>query len=165
MHPARHLDREGNLMRYALRICLAVAAVGGIAADAAPARPLLSKPQYIARADVICGRAIQQTHAIGVVPSVAAWGGTAGARLLSIDRTALAALKVLAPPSTDTTTLHRLLAGASATVAETARGIGAAHAGNAGSFRAHAAKVAVLTRRYQAGARAYGFRVCSRWGS
>jgi hypothetical protein len=156
---------EGNVMRYAFRICMAVAALGGIAADAAPAHPLLSKPQYIARGDAICGRAIQQTHAIGLVPSVAAWGGKAGARLLLIDRTALTALKVLAPPPADAATLRRLLAGASATVAETARGISAAHAGKAGAFRTDAARVAVLTRRYQAGARAYGFRVCARWGS
>ena len=53
----------------------------------------------------------------------------------NIDRTALTALKVLAPPPADAATLRRLLAGASATVAETARGISAAHAGNAGAFR------------------------------
>jgi hypothetical protein len=82
-----------------------------------------------------------------------------------IDRTALTALKVIVPPPADAAALRRLLAGASATVAETARGISAAHAGNAAAFRADAARVAVLTRRYQAGARAYGFHVCARWGS
>jgi hypothetical protein len=152
-------------MRSALRISLALAAIGGIAADGAPAQPLLGKPQYIARGDAICGRAIKQTHSLGTVTSLQAWGGTAGTRLLSIDRTALAGLEALSPPPADAARLRSLIAGATATVAETARALSAARAGNAGAFRTHAGTVAVLTRRYQAGARAYGFRVCDRWGS
>jgi hypothetical protein len=144
---------------------LALAALGGVAATAAGARPVAGKPQYIARGDAICARAIQQTRALGVVPTMKAWGGAAGTRLLTIDRTALAGLKSLAPPPADAATLRGLLAGASATVAETARALAAARAGDAASFRARAARVALLTRRYQAGARAYGFRVCARWGS
>ena len=152
-------------MRSVLRIFLALAALGGVAANAATARPLAGKPQYIARGDAICARAIQQTRALGVVPTMQAWGGAAGTRLLAIDHTALAGLKSLVPPPVDAARLRGLLAGASATVAETARALAAARAGDAASFRAHAGRVAVLTRRYQAGARAYGFRVCARWGS
>lgn len=151
-------------MRCYVSTVLALAALGGGAADAS-ARPLAGKPQYIARGDAICARAIHDTRAIGVVPSVQAWAGPAGTRLLAIDRTALAALESLAPPPADAATLHRLLAGASATVAETSRALVAARAGDAASFRRDAAKVALLTRRYQAGARAYGFHTCARWGS
>jgi hypothetical protein len=156
---------EDNTMRSALLVCFALATIGGIAVDAASARPLLSKPQYIARGDAICGRAIKQTHAMGVVPSMQAWGGAAGTHLLAIDRSALAALKALPTPPADAATLHALLAGASATVAETANALVAARAGNPSAFRARAGRVAVLTRRYQAGARAYGFRICDNWGS
>jgi hypothetical protein len=148
-----------------LRFCLALAVIAGVAADAAPARSLLSKPQYIARGDAVCARAIAQTHALGAVPSLQAWGGPAGTRSLSIDRTALAGLEALVPPPGDATTVRRLLAGAMTTIAETARALRAARAGDERTFRAHAASVALLTRRYQAGARAYGFRACARWGS
>jgi hypothetical protein len=152
-------------MRSALLTCVILIVSCGIAVDAAPAHTVLTKSQYIARADAVCGGAIRQTHALGTVPSVQAWAGTAGARLLSIDRAALTSLKALAPPPADAATLRRLLAGASATVAETARGISAARAGDNRAFRSHAGTVAVLTRRYQAGAQAYGFHVCSHWGS
>ena len=152
-------------MRSALLAGLVVAAIGGLAADAASARPQVGRSQYIARGDAICRRAITQTHAIGVVRSMQAWGGPAGTRLIAIDRASLAALTALAPPPADAATLHALLAGARATVAETASALVAARAGNGVAFRTRAGRVAVLTRRYQAGARAYGFRICSHWGS
>jgi hypothetical protein len=50
-------------------------------------------------------------------------------------------------------------------VAQTDSALAAARAGNRSAFRARAGTVAVLTRRYQAGARAYGFRICDNWGS
>jgi hypothetical protein len=152
-------------MRSALLTCVILIAGCGIAVDAAPAHRVLTKSQYIAQADAVCGGAIKQTHAMGAVPSVQAWAGTAGTRLLSIDRAALTSLKALAPPHADGATLRRLLAGASATVAETARGINAARGNDIRAFRTHAGVVAVLTRRYQAGAQAYGFHICSHWGS
>jgi hypothetical protein len=152
-------------MRSVVQMLLALAAVGGVAATTATAAPLTAKPQYIAHGDAICATAIQQTRALGVVPTMQAWGGPAGTRLLAIDHTALVGLNALTPPRADTATVRALLAGASATIAQTALALRAARAGNAASFRAHAATVALLTRRYQAGARAYGFRVCARWGS
>jgi hypothetical protein len=145
----------------------ALVAMALVALTAAPAnaRPQLAKPQYVARADRICSTAIGQTHALGTVTTLAAWGGAAGARLLAIDHTALTGLTALTPPPADAVTLRRLTAGARATVDETARAIAAARSGDAASFRAHAAIVTTLTHRYQAGARAYGFHVCQRWGS
>ena len=49
--------------------------------------------------------------------------------------------------------------------AELSRQPGMVVVANLSSVHEFAARVAVLTRRYQAGARAYGFRVCARWGS
>jgi hypothetical protein len=143
---------------------LAIAAILAIGASAT-AQAGVTKPQYVQRADAICVKAIAQTHAIGVVPSVAAWGGPAGQRLLTIDRATLTRLSSLPTPPADTSTLHRLLAGARAAVDETARAIARAKAGDSAGFRADAGVVAQLTNRYQAGARAYGFHRCQRWGS
>jgi hypothetical protein len=131
----------------------------------ATARAGVTKPQYIQRADVICAKAIAQTHAIGLVPTLAAWGGPAGTHLLAIDRAALTSLSALPMPGADASTLRQLLAGARATVNETAQAIARAKAGDAAGFRARATVVGRLTNRYQAGARAYGFHRCERWGS
>jgi hypothetical protein len=151
-------------MQSAVLICLAIMASCCAIAAAASAHRALTKSHYIARADAVCGRAVMQPDALGVVPSVHAWAGAAGTRLLAIDRAALGSLERLAPPHGDAATLRGLLRGVSSAVAETGRAIGAARAGNMRVFRSHAAAVAVLSRRNQAGARAYGFDICARWG-
>ena len=148
--------------RTALLLVIAAALATGANATA---HASVTKPQYVQRADAICAKAIAQTHAIGVVPSVAAWGGPAGHRLLAIDRAALASLSSLPMPRADATTLRRLLTGARATVNETAKAIARATAGDTAGFRAGTVVVAQLTARYQQGARAYGFEQCQRWGS
>ena len=152
------------LMTRPLALLLAIAAALAPAASAT-AHAAVTKPQYVRQADAICATAIAQTHAIGVVPTVTAWGGPAGTRLLAIDHAALASLSSLPMPGADAPSLRRLLAGARATVNETARAIARAQAGDTAGFRAGAAIVAQLTRRYQEGARAYGFQRCQRWGS
>jgi hypothetical protein len=146
--------------RLLLLIAGAVTVLAPVSAHAG-----MTRARYIQRADAICAKAIAQTHAIGVVPTVSAWGGPAGTHLLAIDRSALTSLSALPLPGPDAASLRRLLAGAAATVNETSRAIAKAKAGDAAGFRARAAIVGQLTNRYQAGARAYGFHTCQHWGS
>ena len=137
----------------------ALAADHGRRADAASRSPNTSRT-----GDTICASAIAQTHAHGSVATVAAWGGSAGTRLLAIDHGALSRLDALTPPAADAATLHKLLAGAKATVDEPRVRLPPPRPETPRAF-APTPPPSPSSPDAPRGAAAYGFHVCQRWGS
>src|SRR5215208_1053609 len=100
------------------RTALAALACAGVAlltVAGAGATQRLSKPQYVARADSICAAAHSKIVALAPLYPLARTAKI-GDRWLTIDRSALARLRALAPPPGDKAEAARILALADKTV-------------------------------------------------
>ena len=136
--------------------------VVAVTCGTASAHSSLTKPQYIARGDAICGAAAAQVAKLGTLnrPLLAKYGY----KWLAIDRNALSALRGLAPPAADRATAARLLALADAAINKGVAGVvAAAKSGTNAQFFAAEERASVLINTAHAGARAYGFRACATW--
>ncbi len=147
-------------MFLALGLALAAAA---IASGTATASSQLTKQQYIGKADAICSSASAQVRKLGRANSrskVASIGG----KWLAIDRRALAAVRQLAPPSSDRATIANAIHLADIAINKGIAGvIEAAKSGNGASYNAAARRASALINKAHAAARAYGFSACARW--
>ena len=95
--------------------------VVAVTCGTASAHSSLTKPQYIARGDAICGAAAAQVAKLGTLnrPLLAKYGY----KWLAIDRNALSALRGLAPPAADRATAARLLGLADAAINKSVAGV------------------------------------------
>ena len=123
----------------------------------------LTKPQYIAKGDAICGTAIRQLKQLGSLtgrPGAARYG----AQWLTIDRRTLAGLRRLSVPPADRTTITALLKLADVAINKgVAPAVSAAKSGSSANYQAAAKRAVAMINRAHAAARAYGFSACSRW--
>lgn len=150
-----------RLARIAVALGL-IAAIGG-AATTAKASVQISKPQYIAKADAICGSAIVKISKLGrLYPASRA--AAVGAKILDVDRRALAALRALTPPAGQTTTIKGLLGLTDKAINKGIAGVvAAARTGNNSAYMAAARRATALINTAHAAARRYGFSTCARW--
>jgi len=146
-----------------IAIALGLVAAIGAAASTASAGAQISKPQYIAKADAICGSAIAKIGKLGrLYPASRA--AAVGAKLLAVDRRALGALRALTPPAGEAATIRGLLGLADKAInTGIARVVAAARTGNNSAYMAAARRANALINTAHAAARRYGFSACARW--
>jgi hypothetical protein len=152
-------------MRGTLTACLVVAlAALAVSAGSASASARVTKAQYIAKGDAICGTAIVQLRRLGYLRGGRAAVASRGKRWLAIDRRTLAALRRLTPPAADRARVKRLLGLGDVAINKGVVGaIEAAKNGSNAGYSAAARRATAMINRAHAAARAYGFRVCPRW--
>jgi hypothetical protein len=146
------------------RIAVALGLVAAISAAAGTARAgaQISKPQYIAKADAICSSAIVKVSKLGrMYPASRAVA--VGAKVLSVDRRTLAALRALTPPAGEEARIRVLLGLADKAINKGIAGVvAAAHNGNS-AYMAAARRANAMINTAHAAARKYGFLACARW--
>lgn len=163
---ANGFDSEGRRDRVEdeVRVALTIAMVAALAgAGAASARPQLTKPQYVARADAICAAAHARILRISPLAPMARTAKV-GDRWLAIDRNALASLRALSPPASDRATASKVLALTDKTInTGLANLVKAAKAHSAAGYAAAGAVFGQLLRASHSAAARYGLSACSRW--
>jgi hypothetical protein len=150
-----------RLAGIGVALCL-VAATGAVAGTA-NATVQISKRQYVVKADAICGSAIVKVSKLGrLYPASRA--ATVGAKVLLVDRHALAALRALTPPAGQAVTIRALLGLADKAINKGIAGVvTAARTGSNSAYVAAARRATVLINAAHAAARRYGFSACARW--
>lgn len=144
-------------------VILGLVAALGVTATAASGGTQLSKPQYIAKADAICGSAIIKIRKLGrLYPASRA--AAIGAKVLAIDRRTLGTLRALTPPASEAAAIRRLLGLADKAINKGIAGVvAAARTGNNSAYTAAARRANALINTAHAAARRYGFSACARW--
>lgn len=147
--------------KTALVLALAVTLAVGTAT--AQARPTLTKPQYVAKANAICKQVIADLK-----PLVRLYPRTRAARVgdkwLAIDRQALRKLRALSAPPADRATVRKLLA-----LADTAINKGivevvrAAKSGSNPAYNAAVRRAQKMLDQAERASRSYGLVTCARW--
>jgi hypothetical protein len=150
-----------RLARIAASLCL-IAAIGG-AATTANAGAQISKPQFIAKADAICGSAIVKISKLGrLYPASRA--ASVGAKILAVDRRTLAALRALTPPAGEAAKIKGLLGLTDKAINTGIAGVvTAARSGSNDAYLAAARRATALINTAHKAARRYGFSTCARW--
>lgn len=148
------------------RLCKAgvavTAAVTLLAACGGGSSSRLSKPEYVRRADAICGQANKKA---GAVPAPDQHEPTAQEKaigeIIVIQRAAVVDLRHLAPPEADTATLGKWLGLVSQTVDQMQAVRTALKAGDSAGVTAANAKGRALNDQADEIARGYGLKQCS----
>ena len=145
-------------MAVATCVVVALTAVG-----AAGAKPQLTKPQYVARADAICSAAHARILKIAPLAPMARTAKI-GDRWLSIDRSALSSLRALTPPASDRATATRILGLTDKTINTGLAGlVKAAKSGSVTGYATAGARFGQLLRASHAAASRYGLSSCATW--
>jgi hypothetical protein len=154
----KHASQRLSRIAVALGLIAVIGAAGGIANAAVQ----ISKPQYIAKADAICGSAIVKVSKLGrLYPASRA--AAVGAKVLDVDRRALAALRALTPPAGQAATIKGLLGLADKAINKGIAGVVTAARGSNTAYTAAARRANALINTAHAAARKYGFSACARW--
>lgn len=147
---------------------VALSALAALLALASPATGAnagveLTEPQYIAKADALCRAADEKVTKLGPL-FPASRAAAVGGKVLAIDRSTLAALRALTPPTSKRAAVARVLRLADIAINTGVAGaVAAAKSGQTKAFYAAAKRAQMLIDKAHAAARSFGLSACASW--